>query len=141
MSPGRGDELPQPKHPFSCTSCMCPQLVLTPPCTMQASPPHDAGPPAPRHVLTMCSCVHRGHVDALLPQELQRDVPRPGGVGQKGGWADWVLGLKAPPRLKSKGWLTSASQACLSAAFVCVFIFAFVYLSVFLNLHPIKVCH
>ena len=60
-------------------------------------------------------------MDALLPQELQRDVPRPGGVGQKGGWADWVLGLKAPPRLKSKGWLTSASQACLSAAFVCVF--------------------
>ena len=141
VSPGRGDELPQPKHPFSCTPCMCPQLALTPPCTMQASPHHSAGPSTPWHILTMCSCVHRGHVDALLPQGLQRDVPRPGGVGQKGGWTDWALGSRAPPRFRSKRRLASASQACVSAAFVCVFAFAFVCWSVFLNLHPIKVCH
>lgn len=101
------------------------------PTTVPVLPPPGMSSPRAR--------VHRGHVDALLPQELQRDVPRSVGQRERGQTGRW--GLRAPPRLKRKRWLTSASQACRGAAFVCMFLFAFVCLSVVFHLHPIKLCH
>lgn len=119
---------PVPAHPVCAPSWHSPHRA---PCR---SPHHDAGPPAPG-MSSPCAHVHRGHVAALLPQELQRDVPRSVGQRERGQTGRWKL--RAPPRLKSKRWLTSASQACLGAAFVCMFIFAFVYLYFFIST-PLK---
>lgn len=78
VSSGRGDLLLSLNNP------------CVPPATSHPTTCHPG--PHPRHVLTKCSLVvSEANVDALVFPELQRDVRRLRGVGQKGisgGWED-----------------------------------------------------
>lgn len=95
---------------------------------------HHAGLPPPQckfcipwHVLTMRSCVWEPCGCSVSPRSCSRMFPGQGVWDRKGGWTDWVLELRAPPRFKTK----EVADICLSGLpvlllFACLFLLLFV---------------